>query len=169
VEPAPSAAASARAKGLDVVTGTLADAALPAGTFDAVTLFEVIEHLSDPLALARDVHAVLRPGGIWLIGTANAGSWTAAAMGARWQYLNIESHGGHASFFNPRSIAALAGRSGFTVERIDTRNVRWFERRQASPFVYSAAKLATELLGPLARATGHGHDMLAWLRKPGAG
>jgi hypothetical protein len=30
------------------------------------------------------------------------------------------------------------------------------------------AKLGTELLSPLARAAGRGHDMLAWLRKPEA-
>jgi 2-polyprenyl-3-methyl-5-hydroxy-6-metoxy-1,4-benzoquinol methylase len=168
VEPAPAAAAGARAKGLDVVTGTLGGAAFEPGSFDAATLFEVIEHLQDALALAHDVFRVLRPGGIWLVGTANAASWTAALMGARWQYLDIASHGGHVSFFNPRSIETLATRSGFTVERIDTRNVRAFERRQASAPVYTLAKLGTELLSPLARAAGRGHDMLAWLRKPAA-
>ena len=55
VEPAPSAAASAREKGLDVVTGTLDRAGFEPGSFDAVTLCEVIEHLQDPLSLARDV------------------------------------------------------------------------------------------------------------------
>ncbi len=166
VEPAPSAAASARAKGLDVVTGTLASAGFEPDSFDAVTLFEVIEHLQDALSLAHDVFRVLRPGGLWLIGTANAASWTAALMGARWQYLNIASHGGHVSFFCPQSIAVLAGRSGFSVERIDTRNVRIFERQQAPAPVYALAKLAAEVIGPLARASGRGHDMLAWLRKP---
>ncbi|MBY0438232.1 MAG: class I SAM-dependent methyltransferase [Burkholderiales bacterium] len=166
VEPAPSAAAGARASGLDVVTGTLESAAFEPGSFDAVTLFEVIEHLQDPLSLAHDVFRVLRPGGIWLIGTANAASWTAALMGARWQYLNIASHGGHVSFFNPGSIAVLAARSGFSVERVDTRNVRAFERGQVASPVYTLAKLAAEAVGPLARATGRGHDMLAWLRKP---
>ena len=115
---------------------------------------------------SRDVLRVLRPGGIWLIGTANAASWTAALMGARWQYLNIDAHGGHVSFFSPRSIAVLATRSGFSVERIDTRNVRMFERHQAPGPVYALAKLAAEVVGPLARASGRGHDMLAWLRKP---
>ncbi len=165
VEPAPSAAAGARAKGLDVVTGTLDAPGFEPGSFDAVTLFEVIEHLQDPLSLARDVWRVLRPGGVWLVGTANAASWTAALMGARWQYLDIASHGGHVSFFNPGSVAVLAARSGFSVERIDTRNVRWFERGQVPGPAYTLAKLATEALGPLARATGNGHDMLAWLRK----
>ena len=168
VEPAPAAAAGARAKGLDVVTGTLDQAAFEPGSFDAVTLFEVIEHLQDPLSLAHDVFRVLRPGGVWLVGTANAASWTAALMGARWQYLQIESHGGHVSFFNPGSIATLAARSGFTVESVDTRNVRAFERGQAPSAVYTLAKLGTELLSPLARAAGRGHDMLAWLRKPEA-
>ena len=43
LEPAANIAAAARAQGLKVHTGLLADVALPAASFDAITLFEVIE------------------------------------------------------------------------------------------------------------------------------
>jgi len=166
VEPAPQAAARARARGLDVRTATLGEAGHAPGTFDAVTLFEVIEHLDDPITLAQQVRRVLRPGGIWLIGTANGRSWTFAAMGARWNYLHIDSHGGHVSFFTPASIRALASRTGFEVIGIDTRGLRVAERGDVPGPAYRLAKLATELLSPLATLAGRGQDMLAWLRRP---
>lgn len=69
VEPDPSTSAQARDKGLDVVTGTVAEVAPPPGGFDVATMFHVIEHLGAPRAALRQVRAVLRPGGIVLIET----------------------------------------------------------------------------------------------------
>lgn len=166
VEPAPQAAASARTRGLDVRTATLGESGYGAAQFDAVTLFEVIEHLADPITLARQVREVLRPGGVWLIGTANVRSWTFSAMGARWNYLHIDAHGGHVSFFSPDSVRRLAERTGFEVIGIDTRGLRWFERGEIADPLYRVAKLATEALSPLAAVLDRGQDMLAWLRRP---
>lgn len=166
VEPAPQAAAAARAAGLQVFPGTLQAASFPDRCFDAVTLFEVIEHLSDPVGLAREVHRVLRPGGIFLIGTANTASWTARAMGAQWEYLSIERHGGHVSFFDTVTMRVLAKRAGFRVARIETRNVRLFERGELPRPLHLATKLVAEALNLPARWLKRGHDMLAFLQRP---
>ncbi|MCC6532415.1 MAG: class I SAM-dependent methyltransferase [Burkholderiales bacterium] len=169
VEPAPSAAASARAAGLDVFTGTLEQAAFPAASFDAVTLFEVIEHLPRPLPLLRECHRILRPGGMLLIGTGNTASWTVRCLGARWDYFHIERHGGHVSFFSIASMHLAAQRTGFEVARIETRNVNLQDRFQHSRPAYRLAKLIAQALNAPARWLGRGHDMLAYLRKPGRG
>ena len=63
-----SAWASAYARdtyGLDVTTGSLESARLPADSFDAVVLADVIEHLFDPRAdrRARSI-ACCAPGGV---------------------------------------------------------------------------------------------------------
>jgi 2-polyprenyl-3-methyl-5-hydroxy-6-metoxy-1,4-benzoquinol methylase len=166
VEPAAQAAASARAAGFEVFTGTLDEARFPAHRFDAITLFEVIEHLASPLALVRECWRILKPGGIILIGTGNSASWTARWMGAHWDYLSIARHGGHVSFFSTVSMRILAKRCGFRVARMETRNVSLHRRDDGNIGRYLLTKGLSGLANYPARWLGRGHDMLAYLRKP---
>lgn len=165
VEPAPKAAATAQAAGLKVHQGLLQEAGYADGQFDAITLFEVIEHLQQPQELLQECQRILRPGGILLVGTGNAGSWSMATMGARWEYLSIAKHGGHVSFFNPGSITSLAQRSGFSVAAVRTRGVRFCEKGDCSKPVYRIAKIAGELLNVFATLLNKGHDMAAYLKR----
>lgn len=169
VEPAPRIAEAARAAGVPVRTGLLEDQGFADNSFDALTLFEVIEHLRTPLPLLAECRRVLKPGGILLVSTANAESWTAAAMGAHWDYFDMERDGGHISFYNPRSIAQIAARAGFEVARIDTARVKFHDKENTPRWRYVLGKLAAEALNLPARLAGRGHDMLAYLRKPSAG
>ena len=165
VEPAANIAAAARAQGLTVHTGLLADIKLPAASFDAITLFEVIEHLKEPLPLLRECHRVLKPGGILVLSTGNTASWTVRAMQARWDYFDIARDGGHISFYNPRSTALLGTRAGFATERIATSRVKFHEKGEVARWRYVAGKLVAEVLNLPAQLTGRGHDMLAYLRR----
>jgi len=165
VEPAPKAAATARAAGLKVHRGLLQEAGYADGQFDAITLFEVIEHLQHPQELLQECRRILRPGGILLVGTGNAGSWSMAAMGARWEYLHIAKHGGHVSFFNLGSIASLAQHSGFSVAAVRTRGVRFCEKGDCAKPVYRIAKIAGELLNVFAALLNKGHDMAVYLKR----
>jgi 2-polyprenyl-3-methyl-5-hydroxy-6-metoxy-1,4-benzoquinol methylase len=165
VEPAANIAAAARAQGLRVHTGQLADIHLPPGSFDAITLFEVIEHLKETLPLMRECHRVLKPGGLLVLSTGNTASWTVAAMREHWDYFHIAKDGGHISFFNPRSVALLAARAGFAMERLETSRVKIFEQGDVARWRYVAGKLLAELLSLPARLAGRGHDMLAFLRR----
>jgi SAM-dependent methyltransferase len=45
------------------------------GSVDVVTAMDVFEHLSDPRALVREIHRVLRLGGYCVIATPNLASW----------------------------------------------------------------------------------------------
>jgi 2-polyprenyl-3-methyl-5-hydroxy-6-metoxy-1,4-benzoquinol methylase len=165
VEPAPKAAATAQAAGLKVHRGLLHEVGYADGQFDAITLFEVIEHLQHPQALLKECQRILRPGGILLVGTANAKSWTMAAQGARWEYLHIAKHGGHVSFFTPQSMALLAERTGFTLAEVRTRGVRFREKGDCPQPVYRLAKLAGELLNIPAILLNKGHDMAVYLKR----
>ncbi len=164
VEPAAKAAQSAIQTGLRVHIGTLHEARFPAQHFDAVTLFEVIEHIKDTITLLNECHRIMRPGGVLMIGTGNTDSWTAAFMKSRWRYFQINHHGGHVSFFNPYSLRLLAARAGFTLEAVETRNVHFYEKGDVAPALYRTAKIVTELLNFPAQLLGKGQDMLAVLR-----
>lgn len=163
VEPAPDAAQSAQRAGFDVFQGLLHEAAYPDAAFDACVMFEILEHVNEPLALMRECARVLRPGGVLVVNTPNAASWTARVMRENWEGFSLNAMGGHASFFNPRSLGLLASRSGFGVARIETRNVRFCEKAQCGPVLYRAAKMAAQALAFPARWAGAGHDLLAYM------
>jgi 2-polyprenyl-3-methyl-5-hydroxy-6-metoxy-1,4-benzoquinol methylase len=91
------------------VRGLVEDAAFPAASFDAVTLWDTLEHVPDPAAVLGRVHAWLRPGGWLFVNVPNAASATARLLGRRWMLLLRE----HLWYFSPRTLAALLRRSGF--------------------------------------------------------
>lgn len=113
VEPSTWASNQARARGLKVITGTLADANLKQGYFDVVTMWDVIEHLTDPAAEIQRVHASLRPGGIFAVHTIDIESLFARLMGKRWPWL-MEMH---LYYFSPRTLGRMLEEHGFQVVR----------------------------------------------------
>jgi 2-polyprenyl-3-methyl-5-hydroxy-6-metoxy-1,4-benzoquinol methylase len=54
--------------------GTLEDQALPGESFDGICLWDVIEHVWDPLAVMRQLVDYLKPGGKLLLSTPNIGA-----------------------------------------------------------------------------------------------
>lgn len=111
VEPSTWASERARERGLHVITGTLDSAEVPSDYFDVVTMWDVIEHLTDPAAELRNVHRVLRPGGIFAIHTIDIESWFARLMGKRWPWL-MEMH---LYYFSPRTLGKMLKLTGYTV------------------------------------------------------
>jgi 2-polyprenyl-3-methyl-5-hydroxy-6-metoxy-1,4-benzoquinol methylase len=79
-------------------------------SFDAVTMHHVIEHLPDPLAVLRDVHRILKPGGSLVIVTPNAGSWGLQLFGRHWQALDPPRH---MHIFSLRALEATVRAAGF--------------------------------------------------------
>ncbi len=118
IEPNPAMAAFARdTLGVDVRTGKLGAVALEAASFDAACAFHVIEHLDEPLAAMRSIHAALRPGGHVFVEVPNAESAGARRRGADWPPLDLPYHVGH---HGPRSLRTVLERAGFEVLLVDT-------------------------------------------------
>ncbi len=164
-EPAPAAAATARANGFKVYENGLENAEIPRNYFKVLTVFEVIEHLHNPRQFLEQCKSLLVPGGILLINTGNTDSWTQKVLGSMWEYYDMEKHGGHISFFNPYSIRVLAESLGFKVLNIQTRCVKLFEKSEATAGIkYKLLKILNELLNFPAQRFNKGHDMLAILQ-----
>jgi 2-polyprenyl-3-methyl-5-hydroxy-6-metoxy-1,4-benzoquinol methylase len=61
-------------------------------SFDAVTIFDLIEHVKDYEAGLREIHRVLKPGGYIFLITLNAGSFLRPLAGQSWSWYKDSSH-----------------------------------------------------------------------------
>jgi SAM-dependent methyltransferase len=93
IEPSPSAAAYGRRElGLDIVQGTFADADLDDADFDAITMWDVLEHLHDPTAALHKAARLLRPGGVLVVRVPHMESIGARLFGRYWAGLDAPRH-----------------------------------------------------------------------------
>ena len=60
--------------------------------FDAITLWEVIEHLPHPVEELRRLYERLRPGGLLMLSTPNTGHWQAVREPDAWTSYRPPSH-----------------------------------------------------------------------------
>jgi predicted SAM-dependent methyltransferase len=93
VEPNPMASEYARNElGLNVITGFLEDVEYPEEYFDVITLWHVLEHLSDPSRTLRRIHKLLKPDGLLVITTPNLNSFDAQIFGHCWIGYELPRH-----------------------------------------------------------------------------
>jgi len=165
IEPAEEAALAAQKAGLKVHHGFLEESNLSKESYDIITLFEVIEHLKNPVELLNECNRLLKKNGIMVIRTANTDSWTVRILKGKWHYFNISKHGGHISFFCKKSIIALGFQTGFKIGLFNTHSVTLCEKQKASPMIYRFFKIISEILNLPAKLTGNGQEMEVYLKK----
>src|SRR6266550_934431 len=107
------AAEKARARGLRVTTGRLEELALPAASFDVITLYDSVEHLVDPVATLAAVRRLLVPGGIVHLVTPNVGGLQARLLGPLWYHYKP---GEHLFYFAHRTLRAVCEAAGLRWE-----------------------------------------------------
>jgi 2-polyprenyl-3-methyl-5-hydroxy-6-metoxy-1,4-benzoquinol methylase len=88
--------------------------------FDAITLFDVLEHTSDPLQLLTSVRRMLKPGGIVLIFVPNLHSVGFSVLEAE---SALVSPAEHLLYFTRRSMEAIAVKAQLQVLDIKTRGM----------------------------------------------
>lgn len=112
IELSHAAAQAAQATGVNVQQTRLDD--LPVEhLFDAISLWDVIEHVEDPAAILEASFKRLKPGGWLFMETGNYQSASLAASGAQWWLWQAD----HRWYFSPQSLGALLRGVGFS--RVD--------------------------------------------------
>lgn len=102
--------------GLDVRQGTVESQHFADGTFDVVTLWDVLEHLEEPGSTLTEIRRILKPGGLLLMKVPDCSSLQARWLGSIWQPWELPRHLCH---FTPATVRALLEQSGFRVALLD--------------------------------------------------
>jgi 2-polyprenyl-3-methyl-5-hydroxy-6-metoxy-1,4-benzoquinol methylase len=116
VEPSPYAVRYARERfGLDVFEGLLERAELPAASFDAITMWDVLEHVHEPRPVLAELSRLLRPGGVLVLSLPNPDSLEARLLADHWLGWDLPRH---LNLFRPAQLRAHLAEHGMPVERI---------------------------------------------------
>jgi SAM-dependent methyltransferase len=144
VEPSEFASGYAREhNGLEVLTGDLLTAPVPAGEWDAVVLGDVIEHLPRPGDALDRIARLLRPGGVLYLALPDSGSRVARMMGARWWSVLPT----HVQYFTRSSLATLLRRHGYEPLTVSTAPKAFSVRYYLDRIGGYSAPLARALVG----------------------
>jgi 2-polyprenyl-6-hydroxyphenyl methylase / 3-demethylubiquinone-9 3-methyltransferase len=99
------------------------------GQFDMVTCMEVIEHVANPAAFVKSLATRLAPGGLLILSTPNATSWSKLLMITIGEGLGRIPRGTHdfAKFIAPERMKALLLDAGLSC--VDVEGIAWSPAR----------------------------------------
>ena len=88
--------------------------------FDIIVLWHVLEHLSDPGDIVKEIYKVLNSSGILVIAVPNFGSYQSRIFSKHWFHLDIPRHIYH---YDTPSLESLLQRNQFQIDNLDTRSI----------------------------------------------
>lgn len=162
----PSAIDFGRSRGLDLRTVPLEDAGFARGSFDAISLFDVLEHLLAPARTLRACIDLLAPGGILFIYVPNYDSASRLLMGSAAHFI-WPTH--HLNYYTPATMRDLMSRNGLTTELVateglDIQDYIWYRREVLDKSSEDLAEIA-DTLQFLANAGCYGKNLRVIARK----
>lgn len=95
--------------GMQVSLGSIENAPFPDQTFDAVVMWDVIEHLIEPVDALKEVLRILKPGGCVFISTDDVSNWLVRLFGQKWWGLAAPLHLCHFSKKGMQAALRCAG------------------------------------------------------------
>ncbi len=103
--------------GADAVHGDFLDFNAPDASFDAVVMWDTIEHLRRPSAYIAKIAATLKPGGIVALTTGDVGSLVARLRGRRWRLYDPPFH---LQYFTRETMTRLLAQHGLQIVELRT-------------------------------------------------
>jgi SAM-dependent methyltransferase len=100
-----------------VFVGNILDAPFTRESFDAITCFDVLEHLYEPRQVIALIGEWLKPGGIFYVLVPNVDSAEARVFGSYWHGLELPRHLFH---YSPASLKYLAESAGLREVSLET-------------------------------------------------
>ncbi len=86
------------------------------GAFDCVTLFDVLEHVSDPVSFLKGIRRTISAKGVLQITTPDIRSLTAKVMGSKWYHFKP---GEHFLYFSKTTLTRALELSGYKVLHVE--------------------------------------------------
>ncbi len=96
--------------GLRVHHANVLDVRLPPQTFDVVTLWDVVEHLDDPISVLMHLRRSMKNNALLVFNTPDVDSYVRKVQGLRWRNFIPPIH---VTYFGQRAAAHLLRRTGF--------------------------------------------------------
>ena len=122
VEVSPFASRMARENaGAPVHVGILSNLGLAASSYDAATMWDMLEHSFDPISELAETNRILKPGGYLFMTVPNAGSLPARIMGRHW--YGFKKAAEHNYFFSGDTLGRMLSRTGFAL--VESRRGAW--------------------------------------------
>jgi len=125
IEMSEEAAGVARNRcGAEVFVGDILDAPFPPSSFDAITCFNVFEHVYEPKEVLVKVAEWLKPGGVFYSLMPNIDSAGARIFRSYWYALELPRHLHH---FSPATLRKVAQSVGLREVSLETWRELYFE------------------------------------------
>lgn len=102
--------------GFDVQQGSFTELPYPLGEYDAVTMWDVIEHVPDPKSYIQRAASLLRSGGIFALATPDVDSLPARLTGKRWVGYKLSEE--HVYYFSADTLSKMLDEAGFEVVNV---------------------------------------------------
>ena len=75
-----------------ILLGDISQLSLPSDHFDVITLWDVIEHVPDPISMLTEINKIIKPDGLVVIRVPNGNSLNSKLFGKYWAGIDAPRH-----------------------------------------------------------------------------